>query len=95
MTIDLSATLEAVEVALNSAKSEVGPWDGRSQDYWIRNRHVMSQLADRLKLEHGATVAEDCHKFRVRIAGCAATSTSSLEGAVYNWTVAARKRLAG
>ncbi len=94
--IDLTA-LPPIIAAIEAELAQLPPYNWRStaQEQMAR-KQAEAEALQRLRDKVGGTIDErpGWETSRVRIAGIQSTCTSGVEGALHNWCVAARRRLA-
>lgn len=89
---ELAAIADVIEVALNKARQEIGPFG--TPDYWDIRRTIFAALTADLEARVSARIDSQYDGCRVRIGGLASSSTSGIEGALSNWIAAARRKAA-
>lgn len=90
----LDFSIKTVEAALEEAAAAMQGMDPHQPTFWQRHREVMSKCGSDLVVALGAKIDVRFDRTLVKIAGVTSTSTTGLTGALKNWLVAARKRVA-
>lgn len=92
--VGLPEAIAEVERALAAMKAELGEPGDDWAAYRARRHAAIDRMVPRLARAAGAAISNDWNGASIRCAGFRATSTSGVEGALNNWLVAARKRVA-
>lgn len=91
---ELNKIITTVSAKLRTVDAECGSYSDDPSGFHLRKREALVTLCTDLSEEFGATFNDRWDGAKVRIAGIPSSSTSGLGGALSNWLIAARKRMA-
>jgi hypothetical protein len=92
--LDLGETIGFVTALLEDADRACGTYADDPSKFHARHRLEMDRIGRQLSYERGARINDAWDGTTVMLAGIRASSTTGLAGALRNWRIAARKRLA-